>query len=64
MKTDYINQIIKDKIFLAPMSGVTDPAFRIIARRYGCKFAFTEMIDVNGIVYKNQKTFDMMISLY
>lgn len=60
MKKKWIEQIIKDKVFLAPMSGVTDPAFRIMARRYGAKFAFTEMIDVNGIAYNNKKTFDLM----
>jgi len=46
-------------IMLAPLSGVTDVPFRLIARKFGCKFAFTEMVDVNGIHYNNVKTFKM-----
>ena len=48
------------KAVLAPMSGITDVPFRIMARKFGCKVAFTEMIDVNGIVYKNRKTLRML----
>jgi tRNA-dihydrouridine synthase B len=55
-----VSEIINSKIFLAPMSGVTDMPFRMICRKYGCRFAFTEMIDVNGIYYKNLKTLDML----
>ena len=46
-------------IMLAPLSGVTDVPFRLIARKFGCKFAFTEMVDVNGIYYNNRKTSKM-----
>lgn len=56
MKRDIINYMIKNKAVLAPMSGITDIPFRLMARKFGCKFAFTEMIDVNGIVYKNRKS--------
>jgi tRNA-dihydrouridine synthase B len=31
-------------VFLAPMSGVTDKPFRLLARRFGCGLAYTEMI--------------------
>jgi tRNA-dihydrouridine synthase B len=41
---------------LSPMAGVTDIPFRLICRKYGCRFAFTEMVDVNGIAYRNIKT--------
>jgi tRNA-dihydrouridine synthase B len=58
-----IEEIIEAKVFLAPMSGVTDMPFRLMARKYGCKFAFTEMIDVNGIFYKNLKTIKMLDSV-
>jgi len=46
-------------VMLAPLSGVTDVPFRLIARKFGCQFAFTEMVDVNGLHYNNLKTFKM-----
>jgi len=55
-----IKKIIKAKAVLAPMSGITDIPFRLMARKFACRFAFTEMIDVNGIFYKNLKTFKLM----
>lgn len=55
-----IRKIIEAKAVMAPMSGITDIPFRLMARKFGCKFAFTEMIDVNGIFYKNLKTFSLM----
>ena len=55
-----IKKIIEAKAVLAPMSGITDIPFRLMARKFGCQFAFTEMIDVNGIFYKNRKTFKLM----
>ncbi|MDP8299399.1 MAG: tRNA dihydrouridine synthase DusB [Candidatus Tantalella remota] len=54
---DAIRQMIAAKAVLAPMSGITDVPFRMICRKFGCSFAFTEMVDVNGIVYNNKKTF-------
>ncbi|KJJ84245.1 tRNA-dihydrouridine synthase B [Candidatus Omnitrophus magneticus] len=55
-----IEEMLKAKFILAPMAGNTDIPFRLIARKYGCRFAFTEMIDVNGIFHKNLKTLKMM----
>ena len=58
--TDPIARMIEAKAIMAPMSGVADAPFRIMIRKFGCVFAFTEMIDVNGIFYKNRKTFDLV----
>lgn len=58
--TSPIEQMTDAKAILSPMAGITDLPFRMLARRFGCKFAFTEMIDVNGVIYNNQKTFDLM----
>ncbi|MEA3489774.1 MAG: tRNA dihydrouridine synthase DusB, partial [Candidatus Omnitrophota bacterium] len=57
---DPVDEMIKAKAILAPMSGVTDVPFRVMARKFGCSFAFTEMIDVNGIVYGNRKSLKLM----
>lgn len=38
-------------VILAPLSGYTDWAYRRAARRCGCRFAFTEMVDCSSLVY-------------
>jgi len=43
-------------VFLAPMAGITNLPFRTIARRCGCRLAFTEMVSVNGLVRGSEKT--------
>lgn len=63
MANTAIDKMIRAKAILAPMSGVTDIPFRMMARKFGCAFAFTEMIDVNGIIHDNKKTFKLMDSL-
>lgn len=47
-------------VFLAPMAGVTDLPFRIIAREYGADLAVTEMISAQALVFSNQKTLRML----
>ena len=42
---------IGTNIFLAPLSGCSDLAFRLIAREHGAKFCFFEMIDSNSVIY-------------
>jgi nifR3 family TIM-barrel protein len=36
-------------VFLAPLSGCSDLAFRLIAREHGARFCFFEMIDANSL---------------
>lgn len=43
-------------IILAPLAGYTDIPFRNSARRHGCEYSFTEMIDAGAVVYNIQKT--------
>jgi nifR3 family TIM-barrel protein len=38
------------------MAGITDKAFRIIAKRQGCGLIYTEMISAKALVYGNVKT--------
>lgn len=47
---------IPNNVFLAPMAGVTDKAFRIIAREHGCGLVYTEMISAKALTYKNERT--------
>jgi len=49
-------------IILAPMAGVTDLPFRLLARRYGAALCFTEMVSVNGLVREGERSFDLVRS--
>ena len=43
-------------LFLAPMAGVTDRAFRTLCVRYGAEGVFTEMISSRALCYNDKKT--------
>ena len=45
---------------LAPMAGVSDLAYRVIARRMGAAMTTAEMVSAKGLYYKNEKTRDML----
>lgn len=50
----------RNKLFLAPLAGITDTAFRVTCLRRGADFAYTEMVSAKGINYGNKKTFDLL----
>ncbi len=47
---------IENPLFLAPMAGVTDYAFRTICARLGAGVTVTEMVSSRALVYKDQKS--------
>ncbi len=47
---------IENPVVAAPMAGVTDRAFRILAREHGCGLVYTEMISDQALIYGNPKT--------
>lgn len=47
---------IDTNIFLAPLSGCSDLAFRLIAREHGAKFCFFEMVDANALTRNHKQT--------
>lgn len=47
---------IKNGLFLAPMAGVTDKAFRHMCIKYGAQFVTTEMVSAKAICYGDKKT--------
>jgi len=47
-------------LFLAPLAGVSNHPFRILARRYGADFCYTEMISADAIVRNQKKTLNMV----
>jgi len=51
------NVNIKNNVFLAPMAGITDGAFRKIAKKYGKPgLVYTEMASSKAIFYGDEKT--------
>ncbi|SDG35997.1 putative TIM-barrel protein, nifR3 family [Selenomonas sp. WCT3] len=47
-------------VFLAPMAGVTDTAYRIIAHDMGCPLCYAEMVSSQGIHFRNERTLEML----
>ena len=52
--------VLSSKAILAPMSGVTNVAFRHLCKSLGAGLTVTEFASSAAIVRKNQKTFDMI----
>ncbi len=50
------NVEIKNGVFLAPMAGVTDLAFRLMCKKYGAGGMTTEMVSAKAICYGDKKT--------
>ena len=57
----YIGKLkIKNPILLAPMSGVTDPPYRKIVKKFNPGLVFSEMIASRALVEQNIKTLKMI----
>lgn len=56
------NLELDNNIFLAPMAGVTDKAYRIICSEMGAGLLFTEMVSSKGLYYGDKKT-DILTSI-
>lgn len=53
---------LDSRLILAPLAGISDLAYRLLNRSFGCKFAFTEMISANALVYQNRQSVKMLSS--
>ncbi|MCL1632488.1 tRNA dihydrouridine synthase DusB [Sporolactobacillus sp. CPB3-1] len=51
---------MKNRVVLAPMAGVCNSAFRLIAKRFGTGLVCAEMVSDRGIIHHNQRTLDML----
>lgn len=70
MKTDSGNTYIKSlqigslvtrhNILLAPLAGISDYPFRRICREFGANLTYTEMVSVDGLVYRNSSTMKIL----
>lgn len=50
------NLTLENNVFLAPMAGVTDRAFRIICKEMGAGLVFSEMVSSKGLYYGDNNT--------
>ena len=50
---------IGGRIFLAPMAGITDSAMRVLCKRMGCDFTYSEMISAKGMYY-GKKSYELL----
>lgn len=49
-----------NNIFLAPMAGVTDLAFRLICKKWGAGLVYSEMVSAKAMHYNDKKTLSLM----
>ena len=54
------NLELENNIFLAPMAGVTDKAFRLITKPFGPALMYTEMVSGKGLYYNSRKAADLL----
>lgn len=50
----------KCPVGLAPMAGVSDQPYRRIAKEFGCDWLVSEMVSAKGLLYKTEKTENIM----
>ena len=50
------NTLTSNNVFLAPMAGITDISYRLIAKRFGAGLLFTEMVSSFAVIYRNRET--------
>ncbi len=48
---------LKNRLIMAPMAGITNPPFRLIAKRLGAGLVVTEMVSAVGLSRGHEKTF-------
>ena len=51
---------IESPLILAPMAGVCDLPYRMIARKHGAALVCAEMVSAKGLVYGNKHTREML----
>ena len=51
---------INQPTVLAPMAGVTDLAFRLLAKEMGCGLVVSEMVSAKGLLYENCRTRELI----
>ena len=53
---------LKNNLILAPMAGITDLPFRLVAVEERCGLVVTEMVSAKGLVMEDKKSFSLLES--
>lgn len=51
---------IENPVISAPMAGVSDQSYRILAKEAGCGLVYTEMVSDQALLYSNPKTLALL----
>jgi len=51
---------IDNQVVIAPMAGIGNVSFRKICKKMGAGLIYAEMVSDKGLIYKNEKTIDML----
>lgn len=51
---------VSPPLVLAPLAGITNLPFRLLAKQAGCGLVCSEMVSVNGLLHGSEKTFRML----
>ena len=57
------NLTLANNVILAPLAGITNLPFRLMAKQAGCGLVCSEMVSSHGLVYKSHKTAQMLNSV-
>ncbi|MBU6392569.1 MAG: tRNA dihydrouridine synthase DusB [Planctomycetes bacterium] len=47
-------------LILSPMAGFSDVPYRLICREFGMAMSYTEVVSMDGVLWKNKKTFKLL----
>lgn len=51
--------VIENQVVIAPMAGISNPAFRVICKQFGAGLMYSEMVSDKALYYDNEKTVGM-----
>ena len=54
------NTTVKNNVFLAPLAGYTNYAFRRLCKEYGAGLCYTEMVSAKGLKYGSENTEELL----
>ncbi len=56
------NFTVQGNVVLGPMAGITDLAFRLICKKFGCSLVYSEMISSRALHYTDKKTERLLVT--
>lgn len=59
-KTSLAERLANNPLLMAPMAGVTDSAYRMMARAGGADLAYSEMVSCAGLHFGGEKTWELV----